>query len=55
VNFPPEITHKYVHIEDSEDQEIRSTFEECIVFIRDNLKHGSVLVHCAAGKIVFHE
>ena len=43
------ITHKIISIYDIEEIDITAVFNEAFSFIEENLKHGSILIHCQAG------
>ncbi|CAD8097078.1 unnamed protein product [Paramecium sonneborni] len=43
------IIHLWIAAEDREDVQIKMYFEQAANFIRDNLQHTNVLVHCYAG------
>jgi protein-tyrosine phosphatase len=45
----PDVTHKVIQALDIETYDLSKHFEDCIKFIDEGLKRGSVLVHCAAG------
>eukprot|EP01080_Neovahlkampfia_damariscottae_P010115 gene10115-2534_t len=48
-HFPESVKYKVVEISDTPSENLFAYFEECIDFIHENMKNGSVLVHCAAG------
>eukprot|EP00794_Sanderia_malayensis_P018191 gene18191-20005_t len=48
VNYD-EITSKIMPIYDLPEFDIKGCFEEAVDYIKDSLKHASVLVHCNAG------
>ena len=43
------ITYKCLPIYDTPEFDIKSTFVEAIMFVKDGLQNGSILVHCNAG------
>ena len=43
------ITYKYMPLYDRPDFKIKAHFADAVLFIKDGLKNGSVLVHCNAG------
>jgi len=48
--FPNDFEYVVVRVEDFSGQNLLSTFEYCIEFIRNAKKNdGNVLIHCAAG------
>ncbi|XP_006816762.1 dual specificity protein phosphatase 12-like [Saccoglossus kowalevskii] len=44
-----DFVHKFVHLMDEEEYDLLSKFPECISFVKEGIKKGGVLVHCAMG------
>lgn len=51
ISYPKDmqVTHKTLHAFDSPTYKMTPHFTEAHEFIRNGLKNGNVLVHCAAG------
>jgi len=49
IYFENDFTYKILDIQDTEDQEILTYFDDSIAFIEEARKNGKVLVHCQAG------
>eukprot|EP01138_Halocafeteria_seosinensis_P016459 gb/GECG01016790.1/.p1 GENE.gb/GECG01016790.1/~~gb/GECG01016790.1/.p1 ORF type:complete len:156 (+),score=11.83 gb/GECG01016790.1/:1-468(+) len=45
----PQITYKRCPLDDDLNTEIKMHIPDCVEFINEGLRHGGVLIHCAAG------
>ena len=48
-HHPNKFEYKTISIEDDEDYDISSHFEEAYNFIEEALQKGKILIHCAGG------
>lgn len=46
---PNEFIHKFIFMIDHDSQKLQEHLQPSITFIKENLEHGGVLVHCGAG------